>query len=146
MKTEKNAGRKLLTAKRVRALIVFAVIAAVAAAGFAHQRYLRSDSHIKDVWSENKESFEAAAQEITGRGETFGRLPTGTCQKRLETGSRDFDKLIDIGISHVSYDGSDICLYSEYDHYYIFHTDGESAGRGHETPLDSSWGYIKTKK
>ncbi|MBQ6633821.1 MAG: hypothetical protein IJH80_06525 [Ruminococcus sp.] len=146
METEKSVRKKLLTPKRVRTLVVFLILAAVAAAGFAHQRYLRSDSHIKAVWEDNKDTFVTAVREIATHGETFGKLSVGKCEKRIGSESGAFARLEELGISNVSYDGSDMLFYSEYDHYYIFRTGGESAGRGHETPLDSGWGYIKTKK
>lgn len=146
METEKSVRKKLLTPKRVRTLVVFLILAAVAAAGFAHQRYLRSDSHIKAVWEDNKDTFVTAVREIATHGETFGKLSVGKCEKRIGSESGAFGKLEELGISNVSYDGHDIGFYSEYDHYYVFHTDGESADKEHETALDGSWGYLKTKK
>lgn len=146
METEKKGIKKLLTPKRVKSLVIFLILAAVAAAGFAHQRYLRSDSRIKAVWEDNRETFLTAAQEIAANGETFGKLSVGKCEKRIGSKSGAFGKLEELGISNVSYDGHDIGFYSEYDHYYVFHTDGESADKEHETALDGSWGYLKTKK
>ena len=146
METEKSVRKKLLTPKRVKSLVIFLILAAVAAAGFAHQRYLRSDSRIKAVWEDNRETFITAAQEIAANGETFGKLSVGKCEKRIGSKSGAFGKLEELGISNVSYDGSDMLFYSEYDHYYIFRTGGESADKETETSLDSSWGYLKTKK
>ena len=90
METEKSVRKKLLTPKRVRTLVVFLILAAVAAAGFAHQRYLRSDSHIKAVWEDNKDTFVTAVREIAAHGETFGKLSVGKCEKRIGSESGAF--------------------------------------------------------
>jgi hypothetical protein len=138
--------KKLLTPARVKKLIAVVILLAVVIIGFMHQRYLRSDSRIEDVWQENRTVFDSAAEGITEHGKTFGKRSVSSCKDLIGELDENFGQLSEIGISYISYDGHDVDFYSEYDHYYIYHSDGESLDKQYETELSDSWGYIRTKK
>ena len=147
MKTEiKDEKKKLLTRSSVRKLVIILILLALVAAGFIHQWYLRSDSSIEKTFRDNSELFNTAVSAIKENGKTFGKTFVGKCRNFLAGIDETLDKLEDIGISYLSFDGHDIDFYSEFDHYYIFHTDDESVDKEYETSIDSDWGYLKTKK
>ena len=147
MKTEiKDEKKKLLTRSSVRKLVIILILLALVAAGFIHQWYLRSDSSIEKTFRDNSELFNTAVSAIKENGKTFGKTSVGKCRNFLAGIDETLDKLEDIGISYLSFDGHDIDFYSEFDHYYIFHTDDESVDKEYETSIDSDWGYLKTKK
>ena len=147
METEiKGEKKRRLTPVRARKLIVILILIAVVAVGFIHQWYLRSDSSIEKTFRDNSELFNIAVSAIKENGKTFGKTSVGKCRNFLAGIDETLDKLEDIGISYLSFDGHDIDFYSEFDHYYIFHTDDESVDKEYETSIDSEWGYLKTKK
>ena len=147
MKTEiKDEKKNLLTRSRVKKLVIILILLALVAAGFIHQWYLRSDSSIEKTFRDNSELFNIAVSAIRENGKTFGKTSVGKCRNFLAEIDETLDKLEDIGISYLSFDGHDIDFYSEFDHYYIFHTDNESVDKEYETSIDSEWGYLKTKK
>ena len=147
MKTEiKDEKKKLLTRSSVRKLVIILILLALVAAGFIHQWYLRSDSSIEKTFRDNSQLFNTAVSAIKENGKTFGKTSVGKCRNFLAGIDETLDKLEDIGISYLSFDGHDIDFYSEFDHYYIFHTDDESVDKEYETSIDSEWGYLKTKK
>lgn len=147
METEiKGEKKRRLTPVRARKLVVILILIAVVAVGFIHQWYLRSDSSIEKTFRDNSELFNTAVSAIRENGKTFGKTSVGKCRNFLAGIDETLDKLEDIGISYLSFDGHDIDFYSEFDHYYIFHTDDESVDKEYETSIDSEWGYLKTKK
>ena len=147
MKTEiKDEKKRRLTPVRARKLIVILILIAVVAVGFIHQWYLRSDSSIEKTFRDNSELFNTAVSAIRENGKTFGKTSVGKCKNIVNGIDSTLDELSDTGISYLSFDGHDIDFYSEFDHYYIFHTDDESVDKEYETSIDSEWGYLKTKK
>ena len=147
METEiKSEKKRRLTPVRARKLVVILILIAVVAVGFIHQWYLRSDSSIEKTFRDNSELFNTAVSAIKENDKTFGKTSVGKCRNFLAGIDETLDKLEDIGISYLSFDGHDIDFYSEFDHYYIFHTDDESVDKEYETSIDSEWGYLKTKK
>ena len=147
MKTEiKDEKKKLLTRSRVKKLVIILILIALVAAGFIHQWYLRSDSSIEKTFRDNSELFNTAVSAIKENDKTFGKTSVEKCKNIVNGIDSTLDELSDTGISYLSYDGHDIDFYSEFDHYYIFHTDNESVDKNYETSIDSEWGYLKTKK
>ena len=147
MKTEiKDEKKRRLTPVRARKLIVILILIAVVAVGFIHQWYLRSDSSIEKTFRDNSELFNTAVSAIRENGKTFGKTSVGKCKNIVNGIDSTLDELSDTGISYLSFDGHDIDFYSEFDHYYIFHTDDESVDKEYETSIDSEWGYLKTTK
>ena len=147
METEiKDEKKKLLTRSSVRKLVIILILIAVIAVGFIHQWYLRSDKAIRSTFADNENLFREAAVSVRDNGKTFGKTPVGKCRNIITDIDNTLDKLEDIGISYLSFDGHDIDFYSQFDHYYIFHTDNESVDKEYETSIDSEWGYLKTKK
>ncbi len=147
MKTEiKDEKKRRLTPVRARKLIVILILIAVVAVGFIHQWYLRSDSSIEKTFRDNSELFNTAVSAIRENGKTFGKTSVGKCKNIVNGIDSTLDELSDTGISYLSFDGHDIDFYSQFDHYYIFHTDDESVDKEYETSIDSDWGYLKTKK
>ncbi|MBR1562658.1 MAG: hypothetical protein IJ645_05585 [Ruminococcus sp.] len=147
MKTEiKDEKKKLLTRSRVKKLVIILILIALVAAGFIHQWYLRSDKAIRSTFKDNDHLFKEAVVSVNSYGKSFGKTSVGKCRNFLAGIDETLDKLEDIGISYLSFDGHDIDFYSEFDHYYIFHTDDESVDKEYETSIDSDWGYLKTKK
>ncbi|MBR1423886.1 MAG: hypothetical protein IJ571_10680 [Ruminococcus sp.] len=145
METE-TKQKKFLTPARVKKLIVILILLTVVIIGFAHQRYLRSDSRIKAVWEDNQKVFVRTAEGITNYGKTFGKRSVSSCKDLIKGLDDTFGELSELGIIYLSYDGHDVDYYSEYDHYYIFHTDDDSVDKNYETELDDNWGYLKTTK
>ena len=147
MKTEiKDEKKRRLTPVRARKLIVILILIAVVAVGFIHQWYLRSDSSIEKTFRDNSELFNTAVSAIRENGKTFGKTSVGKCKNIVNGIDSTLDELSDTGISYLSFDGHDIDFYSQFDHYYIFHTDDESVDKEYETSIDSEWGYLKTTK
>ena len=130
----------------MKKLAVILILLAVVIIGFAHQRYLRSDSRIKAVWEDNQAVFDRAAEGITDYGKSFGKRSVSSCKDLIKGLDDTFSELSELGITYLSYDGHDVDFYSEYDHYYICHTDDDSVDKNYETELDDNWGYLKTTK
>ena len=143
--------RKWSTGRKVKWIIWIVIIIAVAL-GFWHQYYMRSDSSIKTVFNDNKQTFQTVADfMLGGMTDENARLKKG--KRSIGALGRD-DSLKDIktqieelerrNIAYIECDGTKVIFYTIYDSYYVYFSPLSSTYSGND--LGGGWAYVKTSK
>ena len=143
--------RKWSTGRKVKWIIWIVIIIAVVL-GFWHQYYMRSESTIKSVFSDNKATFQTTAEfMIESISSAEPTLSKGKCSVKSLTENdackpvkKELEELERRNITYIDCDGLTVNFYTIYDHYYIYRSPLSSSGG--EDNLGDGWSYVKTSK